>query len=251
MSQGISDVLVAIQNVLVVHFMFWFHTVFHKNIHFNEHSICDGLVRYLIFVYSCWISTLKSMSPSPVRRVFTGYVNYDGSDGHSTPRLQRHLFTLSSQLSVDGNNAMLARSPRTVTDRLQHILNAAACIVSGTQKFDRDLTHLLHSELHWLDIPERIQHKLGVTVHRCLQGKALQYLIECCTPMSEVASRQWLRSASRHQLVPLYRCSKFGHWAFSVAGPMVWNSLPDHLRDPTLSFDCFKSRLKTHLFSLY
>jgi len=32
----------------------------------------------------------------------------------------------------------------------------------------------------------------------------------------------------------------------------VWNSLTDHLRDPTLGSDCcFKSRLKTHLFSLY
>ena len=73
---------------------------------------------------------------------------------------------------VDGNNAMLAGSPRTVTDRLQRVLNAAARIVSGTRKFDRSLTHLLHSEIHWLDVAERIQHKLGVTVHRCLQGKA-------------------------------------------------------------------------------
>ena len=83
---------------------------------------------------------------------------------------------------VDGNNAMLAGSPRTVTDRLQRVPNAAARIVSGTRKFDRGLTHLLHSEQHWLDVPERIQHKLGVTVQRCLQGKAPQYLIECCPP---------------------------------------------------------------------
>ena len=54
------------------------------------------------------------------------------------------------------------------------------------------------------------------------------------------------------KLLPRYRPSKFGRRAFSVAGPMVWNSLPDHLQDPTLSSDCFKSRLKTHyLFSLY
>ena len=153
---------------------------------------------------------------------------------------------------VDGNNAVLGGSPRTVTDRLQRVLNEAARIVSGTRKFDRGLTHLLHSELHWLDVPEGIQHKLGVTVHRCLQGKAPQYLIECCTPTSEVASCQWLRSASRHQLVmPCHRRSKFGCWACSVAGPMVWNSLHDHLRDSTLSSDCFKSCLKTHLFSLY
>ena len=72
-------------------------------------------------------------------------------------------------------------------------LNAVAHIVSGTRKFDCSLTHLLHSELHWLDVPECIQHKLEVIVHRCVQGKAPQYLIECCTPTSEVASRQQLR----------------------------------------------------------
>ena len=156
---------------------------------------------------------------------------------------------LSLRQSVDGNNAMLAGSPRTVTDRLQRVLNAAARIVSGTRKFGRGLTHLLHSELHWLDVPECIQHKLGVTVHRCLQGKAPQYLIECCTPTSEVASRQRLRSASCHQLVvPRYCRSKFSRRAFFVAGSMVWNSLPDHLRDLTLSSDCFKSCPKTHLF---
>ena len=114
-----------------------------------------------------------------------------------------------------------------------------------------DLSATLRA-IHWLDVPKRIQHKLAVTVHRCLQGKAPQYLIECCTPTSEVAGRQRFRSASRHQLeLPRYRRSKFGRRAFSVAGPMAWNSLPDHLLDPTLGSDCFKSRLKTHLFSLY
>ena len=50
----------------------------------------------------------------------------------------------------------------------QRLLNAAARVISNTGKFNRGLTHLLHSELHWLDVPQRILHKLGVTVHRCL-----------------------------------------------------------------------------------
>ena len=35
----------------------------------------------------------------------------------------------------------------------------------------------------------------------------------------------------------------------SVAGPTVWNSLPDKLRDPSLSIDSFRRQLKTFLFS--
>jgi len=37
----------------------------------------------------------------------------------------------------------------------------------------------------------------------------------------------------------------------SPAGPSLWNSLPDSLRDPDLGRDSFRRLLKTHLFSLY
>ena len=61
---------------------------------------------------------------------------------------------------------MLAGSPQYITDTLQHVLNAAARFFSGTRKFDQGLSRLLHDELHWLNVPERVQYKLAVTVHR-------------------------------------------------------------------------------------
>ena len=65
---------------------------------------------------------------------------------------------------------------------------------------------------------------------------------------SDTARRQHLRSAGCHQLfVPRHRRSMFGRWAFSVAGPAAWNSLPDYLRDPSRSFDSFRRDLKTFL----
>jgi len=45
--------------------------------------------------------------------------------------------------------------------------------------------------------------------------------------------------------------SQHGRRVFSIAGPTVWNSLPDELRDPTCGSDSFKQFLKTILFSLY
>jgi len=148
---------------------------------------------------------------------------------------------------------MLAGSSKASTDRLQRVLlNAAARVVSRTHKFDRGLTHLLHSELHWLDVPQRIQFKHGVTVHRCLRGNAPQYLVDCCKSTTDAVSRQRLRSASRRQLiVPRHRRTNFRRRAFTVAGPTAWNSLPDYLRDPSLSKDTFRRLLKTYLFALY
>ena len=41
------------------------------------------------------------------------------------------------------------------------------------KKFDRGLSRLLHTELHWLDVPaERVMYKLSVMMYICLQGPA-------------------------------------------------------------------------------
>jgi len=36
----------------------------------------------------------------------------------------------------------------------------------------RGLSSLLHDQLHWLNVPERVQFKLAVMVRRCLENKA-------------------------------------------------------------------------------
>ena len=65
-------------------------------------------------------------------------------------------------------------------------------------------------------------------------------------------TRRHLRSAARHQLtVPRHRLSTFGRRAFAVAGPTMFNALPDDLRDPTVSITTFGQSMNTHLFSAY
>ena len=116
-----------------------------------------------------------------------------------------HAFVMSR---VDYCNAVLAAAPKTTTDRLQRVLNAAARVVSDTRKFDHGLSRLMHQELHWLDIPERVSYKLGILTHRCLLGKAPVYLSNCCIPVAQVATRRHLRTAAHHQLtVPRHHLS--------------------------------------------
>ena len=147
-------------------------------------------------------------------------------------------------------NTVLAGAPRTVTDKLQRLLNAAARVITGIRKFDRGLGQTLHDQLHWLDVPDRVLCKLAVTVHQCLKGRAPPYLSEHCIPVSSADTRRHLRSANCHLLaVPRFRPNTYGRRAFSVAGPMAWNSLPDFIRDPTSSTDCFRRLLKTYLFA--
>ena len=78
------------------------------------------------------------------------------------------------------------------------VLNAAARVVSNTRKFDRSLSQLLHDDLHWLDVPDRVAFKLIVTVHRCLNGRAPNYPLNHVIPVSAIVSRQRLRSAQQN-----------------------------------------------------
>ena len=66
--------------------------------------------------------------------------------------------------------------------------------------------------------------------------------------VADLPSRRALRSASSSRLVmPTFRLSTVGSRSFSVAGPRVWNGLPeDVVLAPSLS--TFRRRLKTYLY---
>jgi len=53
---------------------------------------------------------------------------------------------------------------------------------------------------HWLDVPDRVTSKLGVTMSRHLHDQAPLYLIEYCRPVSDIAPRQRVRSVNCHFL---------------------------------------------------
>jgi len=65
---------------------------------------------------------------------------------------------------MDYCNAVLAGSPKSATDTLQRVLNAAARLFTNTDKYDRGLSSLLHDPLQWLNVPERIECKLAVMI---------------------------------------------------------------------------------------
>jgi len=121
-----------------------------------------------------------------------------------------HAFIVSR---VDYCNAVFAGSPKSTTDTVQRVLNAAARLVTNTHKYERGLSSLLHDQLHWLNVPERVEFKLAVMVHRCLENKAPKHLSDHCTPVTAVSSRH-LRSVKQHQLtVPRCRRITFGRRA--------------------------------------
>jgi len=96
------------------------------------------------------------------------------------------------------------------------------------------ISHILHHDLHWLGVPQRVIFKLCTTVYKCLHGLAPKYFAELCVPVADVARRRQLRSATRGLFnFPRYNMSNYGRRAFCFAGPYVWNSLPEDIRQST------------------
>jgi len=150
--------------------------------------------------------------------------------------------------TIDNCNVVVAGLPQRDLDRIQSVLNAAARLTADARKFDH-VTPLLVN-LHWLRVPERIQYKLCVLVHRCLNGAATEYLSELIQPLSDVDSRRRLRSAfTAEVLVPATRRSTICDRALAVAGLRAWNNLPVDLR-LSGTFSTFKTHLRSHLFNI-
>jgi len=75
------------------------------------------------------------------------------------------------------------------------------------------------------------------------------FLSESVQPVSSNPVRQRLRSASSLDYIVPRTITKFVDRAFSVAGPTVWNSLPESVRSAE-TLASFKRKLKTYLFNI-
>jgi len=101
---------------------------------------------------------------------------------------------------------------------------AAVRLVCHARKYDH-VTHLLR-DLHWLQVPERIQFRLAVLDFCCRNHTAPSYLADDLHWTDEAESRHRLRSGSCSRLiVPRTRLSTIGDRSFRVTVAQAWNSL--------------------------
>jgi hypothetical protein len=88
-----------------------------------------------------------------------------------------------------------------------------------------------------------------VLTFRVIHGSAPRYL-GTFKRIANRPNRYSLRSAAtNHLLVPPFRLSTVGSRAFPVAGPQIWNDLPDEVTSAQ-SLSIFRQRLKSYLFRL-
>ena len=144
---------------------------------------------------------------------------------------------------LDYANSLLYGAPDTQLNRLQRMLHIAARIVTRTPSSHHIKKVLIL--LHWLPVKQRITYKILLMTFKALNNIGPNYLKVLLNP--SVPSRS-LRSSSKNlMVVPKTNTKTFGNRAFSHSAAVLWNSLPEPLKEvPNVS--AFKAKLKTFLF---
>ena len=131
-------------------------------------------------------------------------------------------------------------------NKLQNVQNAAARVIACLRKYDHISPTLRN--LHWLPVQERIVFKINLMCFKIVNNIAPKYLQELVCRYEP--TRILRSSADKWRLTEQpYKLKTYGHRAFSVAAPKLWNTLPVDIRSIT-DINTFKSKLKTHLFKL-
>ena len=151
---------------------------------------------------------------------------------------------------IDYCNGLLAAGPKYLHEKLQSVLRAAARLVLQLPHRS-SVSGIMRGQLHWLEMPDRIRLKLYYTtlVYRCLHGLAPSYLSDLCTPATVHAHLRSSVTLEWSLSIPRMKTKTLGPRGFYFASSAAWNALPVHLRDPQLSLNSFKTKLKTHFFS--
>ena len=143
---------------------------------------------------------------------------------------------------LDQLNSAVWASRYMLLKKLQRVQNTAARLVMGAKRHDH-ITPVL-ARLHWLPVKQRISFKILLLTHKCIHGAAPAYLTEL---IQLYEPRQSLRSQGQLLLRPVIASMSYGDRSFSIAAPLLWNSLPLDIRS-SKSVISVKKAIKSPLY---
>jgi hypothetical protein len=98
----------------------------------------------------------------------------------------------------------------------------------------------MFKDLKWQIFPDRVNFHKAVLIYKSLNNLAPTYMKDLFQLNSEVHSYP-LRCTDSNKLFMQKPKTEYFRHSLSYSGPIIWNSLPDNVRDAT-SLEMFKSR---------
>ena len=140
-------------------------------------------------------------------------------------------------------SSVWSNTSKTNVKRLQLVQNFAGRIVLGLRKYDRISEGL--KSLQWLSIADKLFKNDSVMVHKCLIGRAPDYLSQKFTRRLDLHNR----NTRNKKDLTLPRCRlTTGQRSFAYRGAACWNSLPKDLKE-VADVRIFKRRLVNMLLA--
>ena len=155
---------------------------------------------------------------------------------------------------VDYCNGLLAAGPKYLLQKLQSVLRAAVRLVLQSADCSSRIVRPFLTLCNGSCTGSRWQIASGLncvrwyTDYRCLHGLAPHYLSDLCTPAMVHGQLRSSVTLDRSLSIPRTKTRTLSPRVFYFASTAAWNALPVHLRDPDLSLNSFKTKLKTHFF---
>ena len=218
----------------------------------NNITVCNDTVEKnaIIRLLGIWIDSNLNFKTYVIKKSQNAMLNI-----FKIKHIRRYLTQEACEVLVHGLvmshldycNSLHNGLPDCDLNRLQRVQSIACKLVLNRSKYD-SCTECF-TQLHWLPIRSRVQHKILTMVHTCLNQRAPECLSNILTYRSEIRPSRSLRSELNYRLlqVPRTKLKTFEARSFRVAGPTLWNNIPDELRcidDPNV----FKKLIKTFLF---
>ena len=124
-------------------------------------------------------------------------------------------------------NSLLSSLPQHLLQKLQHVQNAMARLLTYTKKHDH--ISLILKEPHWLLVKFRIEFKILILTFKAYPEIEPKYLTDSLIKYTPSRS---LRSTNKELsvVVPKYNIETYGKHAFSVIAPTLWNNLSLDIR---------------------
>ena len=130
--------------------------------------------------------------------------------------------------------------------RVQRLQNRAARIVANNFNYEVSSSQIVH-QLQWQNVSERRDLLTGIIMYKCTTGNAPNYLTDHFVYASDVHDHH-TRQVSAEALHVPFAHTQYYQRSLAVAGPTLWNALPEHIRH-SQSLPTFKYQYKRYLLT--
>lgn len=148
---------------------------------------------------------------------------------------------------LDYCNSVYYGLPNYLLRKLQLIINRAARLIIGQSRRERITPVLI--QLHWLPIKARIIYKQCVMVYQALNYGKPNYIRDMLVNFRVDTDITLRHSTEVDRLMELRFYREAGRRAFANSAPRLYNGLPANVK-MSENINIFKTRLKTHLFTV-